>query len=53
MPDDYHSVQEPFEFEYDTEETDIEGPEVSPKEDDDDASVGSDSTYKSSGHDMD
>ena len=52
-PDDYHSVWEPSEFEYDTEETDPEDPEDSPKEDDDDASVGSDSTYKSSGHDTD
>ena len=53
MPDDYHSAREPSEFEYDTEETDPEGPEDGPEEDDDDASVGSDSTYKSSGHDMD
>ena len=53
MPDDYHSAREPSEFEYDTEETDPEGPEDNPKEDDDDASVGSDSTYKLSGHDMD
>ena len=53
MPDDYHSVQEPSKFEYDTEETNPEGPEDGPEEDDDDASVGSDSTYKSSGHDMD
>ena len=53
MPDDYHSAQEPSKFEYDTEETDSEGPEDDPEEDDDDASMGSDSTYKSSGHDMD
>ena len=52
-PDDYHSVREPSEFGYDTEEPDPEGQEDNPKEDDDDASVGSDSTYKSSGHDMD
>ena len=52
-PDDYHLAREPSEFEYDTKETDPEGPEDDPKEDDDDASVGSDSTYKSSGHDMD
>ena len=51
--DDYHSVREPSEFEYDTKETDPEGPEDGHKEDDDDASVGSDSTYKSSGHDTD
>ena len=37
-PDDYHSVRQPSEFEYDTEETDPEGPEDSPEEDDDDAS---------------
>ena len=53
MPDDYHLALEPSEFEYDTEETDPEGPEDDPEEDDDDTSVGSDSTYKSSGHDMD
>ena len=52
-PDDYHLAREPSEFEYDTEETNPEDPEDGPKEDDDDASVGSDSTYKSSGHDMD
>ena len=48
MPDDYHSAQEPSEFEYDSEETD---PEDDPKEDD--ASVASNSTYNSSGHDTD
>ena len=53
MPDDYHLVREPSEFEYDTKETDPEGPEDDPEEDDDDASVGSNSTYKSSGHDTD
>ena len=52
-PDDYHSAWEPSEFEYDTEETDPEGPELDPEDDDDDASAGSDSTYKSSGHDTD
>ena len=52
-PDDYHSERKPSKFEYDTEETDPEGLEDSPEEDGDDASVGSDSTYKSSGHDMD
>ena len=46
-PDDYHSAWEPSEFEYDSEETDPEEPE------DDNASVASDSTYKSSGHDTD
>ena len=52
-PDDYHLTQEPSEFKYDTEETDLEGLEDDPKGGDDDASVGSDSTYKSSGHDTD
>ena len=51
MPDDYHSVREPSEFEYDSEETNPEEPEDDPKEDD--ASVASDSTFKSSGHDTD
>ena len=37
-------MREPSEFEYDTEETDPEGLEDSPEEDDDDASVGSDSS---------
>ena len=50
-PDDYHSAQEPSEFEYDSEETDPEEPKDDPKEDD--ASVASDSTYKSSGHNTD
>ena len=50
-PDDYHSAREPSEFEYDSEETDPEEPEDDPKEDD--ASVASDLTYKSSGHDTD
>ena len=48
-PDDYHSVQEPSEFKYDSEETNLEELEDDPEEDD--TSVGSDSTYKSSGHD--
>ena len=52
-PDDYHSVREPSEFEYNTKETDPEWPEDDPEEDDDDASVGSNSTLKSSGHDTD
>ena len=50
-PDDYHSAWEPSEFEYDSEETDPKEPEDDPKEDD--ASVASDSTYKSSRHDTD
>ena len=41
----------PSEFEYDSEETNPEEPELDPKEDD--ASMGSNSTYKSSGHDTD
>ena len=54
MPDDYHSAREPSKFKYDIKETDPEGPEDSPEEeDDDDASLGSDLTYKSSGHDTD
>ena len=51
MPDDYLSAQEPSEFEYDSEETDPEEPEDDPEEDD--ASVSSDLTYKSNGHDTD
>ena len=50
MPDDYHSAQEPSEFEYDSEETE---PEDDPEEDEDDTSMGSDSTYKSSRYDTD
>ena len=46
-PDDYHSAREPSEFEYDSEETNPKEPE------EDDASVASDSTYKSSGHNTD
>ena len=48
MPDDYHSAWEPSGFEYDSKET---NPEDDPEEDN--ASVASDSTYKSSGHDTD
>ena len=51
MPDDYLSAREPSEFEYDSEETDPGEPEDDPEEDD--ASVSSDSTYKSNGHDTD
>ena len=49
--DDYLSAREPSEFEYDFEETDPREPEDDPEEDD--ASVSSDSTYKSNGHDTD
>ena len=51
MPDDYLSAWEPSEFEYDSEETDPGEPEDDPEEDD--ASVSSDSTYQSNGHDTD
>ena len=51
MPDDHHSAREPLEFEYDSEKTNPEEPEDDPEEDN--ASVASDSTYKSSGHDTD
>ena len=50
-PDDYLSAWEPSEFEYDSEETDPRGPEEDPEEDD--ASMSSDLTYKSNGHDSD
>ena len=50
-PDDYLSAWEPSEFKYDSEETDPEGPEEDPEEDD--ASVSSDLMYKSNGHDSD
>ena len=49
--DDYLSAQEPLEFEYDSEETDPREPEDDPEEDD--ASISSDSTYKSNRHDSD
>ena len=52
-PDDYHSAWEPSESEYDTEETDPEEDRDDVEGDDDDVSVGSDTTFKSSGHDMD
>ena len=51
MPDDYLSAREPLEFEYDSEEMDPREPEDDPEEDD--ASVSSNSTYKSNGHDTD
>ena len=52
-PDDYHSAQEPSESEYDTEEMDPEEDRDDVEGDDDDVSVGSDTTFKSSGHDTD
>ena len=52
-PDDYHSAREPSKSEYDTEETDPEENRDDVEEDDDDVSVGSDTTFKSSGHDTD
>ena len=52
-PDDYHSVREPSESEYDTEETDPKEDRDDVEGDDDDVSVGSDPTFKSSGHDTD
>ena len=51
MPDDYLSVREPLEFEYDSEEMDPGEPEDDQNEDD--ASVSSDLMYKSNGHDTD
>ena len=52
-PDDYHSAQEPSESEYDSEEMDPEEDRDDVEGDDDDMSVGSDATFKSSGHDTD
>ena len=51
MPDDYHSAREPSEFKYDSEETDPEESKDDPEGDD--VSLGSNSTYNSSGHDTD
>ena len=51
MPDDYLSAREPSELEYDSEEMDPGEPDDDPEEDD--ASVSSDSTYQSNGHDTD
>ena len=51
MPDDYLSAREPSEFEYDSEETDPG--EIEDGLEEDDASVSSDSTYKSNRHDTD
>ena len=52
-PYDYHSAREPSEFEYDSEETDKAEDDADENEQDDDgsASVCSDSTCRSSGHD--
>ena len=52
-PDDYHSAWEPSESEYDTEETDPEEDRDDVEGDDHDASVGSDTTSKSSSHNTD
>ena len=52
-PDDYHSARGPSESEYDTKETDPKENRDDVDEDDDDVSVGSDTTFKSSGHDTD
>ena len=52
-PDDYHSAWEPSELEYDTEETDPKEDRDDVEGDNDDVSVGSDTTFKSSSHDMD
>ena len=51
MLDDYLLAQEPSEYKYDSEETDPREPEEDPEEDD--ASVSSNLTYKSNGHDSD
>ena len=51
MLDDYLSAREPSEFEYDSEETDPR--ELEGDLEEDDASVSSDSTYQSNGHDTD
>ena len=51
--DDYHSGRQPSESEYYTEETDPEEDRDDVDGDDDDVSVGSDTAFKSSGHDMD
>ena len=52
-PDDYHSAREPSESEYDTEEMDPKEDRDDVEGDDDDVSVGSKTTFKSSGHDTD
>ena len=55
MLDDYHLAREPSEFEYDSKETDKVEDDVDEDEQDDEenASVCSDSTCRSSGHDTD
>ena len=55
MPDDFHSAREPSEFEYDSEETDGAEDDIdgNKQEDDESASVCSDSTCQSSDHDTD
>ena len=55
LPDDYHSAQEPSEFEYDSEVTDEpkEDGDEDEEDDRDDTSVCSDVTIQSSGHDTD
>ena len=52
-PDDYHSAREPSKSEYDTEETDPKEDRDDVEGDDDDVSVGSNTTFKSSSHDTD
>ena len=52
-PDDYHSAREPSKSEYNTEEMGPEEDRDDVEGDDDDASVGSDTTSKSSGHNTD
>ena len=52
-PDDNHSAREPSESEYDTEEMDPEEDRDDVEGDNDDVSVGSDTTFKSSGHNRD
>ena len=52
-PDDYHSAQEPSESEYNTVETDPGEDRDDVEGDNYDVSVGSDTTFKSSSHDMD
>ena len=52
-PDDYHSAREPSESEYDTEETDSKEDRDDVELDNDNVSVGSNTTFKSSGHDTD
>ena len=52
MPDDYHSAQEPLEFEYDSEETDKVEDDAD-EDNEENALVCSDLTCRSSGHDTD